>query len=131
MLVVFRNYSRFVRCPVRPESFRPDLESFCPQYEVVSPGLRVHTYTCVCGRLFYNEEYSQNFFVCLFVSDSSLDRSEKILNLTCFSLFLDPVEKDSGESTLSPGETTPGEQDIGRNNLLPSVAVFLCYIVKY
>ena len=24
-----------------------------------------------------------------------------------------------GESTLGPGETTPGEQDIGRNNLLP------------
>ena len=27
-------YGRFARCPVRPESFRPE-------YEVVSPGLRV------------------------------------------------------------------------------------------
>ena len=35
------NYGRFARCPVRPESFCPDRESFRPEYEVVSPGLRV------------------------------------------------------------------------------------------
>jgi len=29
-----------------------------------------------------------------------------------------------GESTLGPGETTPGEQAIGRNDLLPSGDVF-------
>ena len=39
------NYGRFARCPVRPESFFPDWESFRPEYEVVSPGLRVHPYT--------------------------------------------------------------------------------------
>ena len=57
---------------------------------------------------------------------------KKIVNLTCFSLFLDPVEKKKlmfnpwakrlntpGESTLSPGETTLGKQDIRRNDLLP------------
>ena len=30
---------RFARCPVRPESFRPNRESFRPEYEVVSPGV--------------------------------------------------------------------------------------------
>ena len=32
-----REAGRFARCPVRPESFRPDWESFRPEYEVVSP----------------------------------------------------------------------------------------------
>ena len=34
------------------------------KYEVVSPGLRVHTYTYVCGPLFKNEEYSHTFLAC-------------------------------------------------------------------
>ena len=112
-------YGRFARCPVRPESFRPDRESFRPEYEVVSPGLRVHTYRYVRGRLFKNEEYSHTIFVCLFVLDSSLDRSEKTLEL---DLILNPQAKQlhaPGESTLSPGETTTGEQDIRRKDLLP------------
>ena len=32
------------------------------EYEVVSPGPTVHTYTYVCGPLFKNEEYSHTFF---------------------------------------------------------------------
>ena len=72
------------------------------EYEVVSPKLRVHTY--VCGCLFEKEEYSHSFFACLVVLDSSLNRSEKILNLIGFTLFLDPVEKDSGGATSYSGE---------------------------
>ena len=34
-----KNYGRFARCPVRPESFRPNRESFRPEYKVVSPGV--------------------------------------------------------------------------------------------
>ena len=33
-------------------SFRPDRGSFRPEYEVVSPGMRVHTYRYVRGRHF-------------------------------------------------------------------------------
>ena len=96
------------------KSFRPDWESTL--------------ILMLVGAFLERGIFTQPFFVCLFVSDSSLDRSEKILNLTYFSLLLDPVEKYSGETTfilranwLSPGETPPGEQDIGRNDLLPCV----------
>ena len=49
------------------------------------------------------------------------DRSEKILNLTSFSLFLDPVEKktyfqSSGETTSYSGriDSQSGRNDFGR-----------------
>ena len=91
------NYGHFARCSVRPESFRPDRESFRLQHEVVSPGLRVHTYTYVkLWAPFLNEEYSHNFFACLFVSDSSLDRSEKNLELDLFLFILRSSRKRLG-----------------------------------
>ena len=56
----------------------------------------------------------------------------KILELDFFLFFLRPSRKrlggkrlhTPGESTLSPGEITPGEQDIGRNDLLPSIVSY-------
>ena len=74
-----------------------------------------------------NEEYSHTFFACLFVLDLSLDRSEKNLELDLILFIFRSSRKTQakqlhtpGESTLSPGETTPGEHDIGRNDLLPN-----------
>ena len=58
----------------RPMSCSPGI--ILPRLRVASPGLRVHPYTYVCGRLSKNEEYPPTFFACLFVLDSSLDRSE-------------------------------------------------------
>ena len=78
--------------------FRPDWESFRPEYEVISPRLRVHTYTYVL----YNKEYSHTFFACLFVLDLSLDQSEKNLELDLILFILRSSGKDLGKSTFIP-----------------------------
>ena len=36
-LKFMKEAGRFARCPVRPESFRPDWESIRPENEVISP----------------------------------------------------------------------------------------------
>ena len=64
-----------------------------PGPRVVSPGLRVHTYTYVCGRLF-------------------LERG-------IFTHLLPVVNPRAKRLHTTGGSTfSPGEQDIGRNDLL-------------
>ena len=89
---------------------KEELQSFHPMscsrgivsprvWSCFAPGLRVHTYTYVCGHLF---------------------RTRNIH--TPFSPVLNPRAKQlhtPGELTLSRGETNPGEQDIGWSDLLP------------
>ena len=76
------------------------------------------------GAFFRTKNIHTPFFACLFVLDSSLDRSEKNFELDLILIILRSSRwakwlHTPGESTLSPGETTPGEQDTGRNDLLP------------
>ena len=90
---VVTNYGCFARCPVRPESFCPSRESFHPQYEVVLRGLRVHSYTYVCGPapFFRTRNIHTTFLPVNLCRTHRKINQKKILNLTCFSLFLDPV----------------------------------------
>ena len=86
------NYSCFARCPVRLESFCLGRESFRPQYEVILRGLRVHTYTYVCGPApFFRTRNIYATFLPVNCQTHHKFNQKKILNLTCFSLFLDPV----------------------------------------
>ena len=70
------------------------------------------------GAFFRTKNIHTPFFACLFVLDSSLDRSEKNFELDLILIIL-------RSSRWAKWLHTPGEQDIGRNdrNSLKVVAV--------
>ena len=117
----------------RPELFQPDRESFAWS-RVFKYVARPHLYLGL-GAPFLEWGIFTHLFRLFIACLSPVYRlfiaclSVKILNLTWFSLFSDPVEKDLFTilgwndfilwANWLWGETTPGEQNIKWNDLLP------------